>query len=861
MTRQQKLDAYARKLGYPSYYALRNARAKAEGFSSYTAKRRAQLIRRDVAPPAAFDEHPSIVMSRDLRNAYRQAGRDTTDVALRASRISVLRDRTQSVKDNLTRPVLATFGELDQRVKDFYTHDFPGIYEAGARAANRNYQLSGKDRKKIADLTRVGASGLIQNNQVARNNAKRLIPELVDAPPPEAFKIANKRPIKGKVYSNGHRVGFQTYAEMAIRANAARAYNTGFLTALADGDDSKLVQVSDGEDCGWRHHDDSELANGKIVTIEEAMEFPIAHPNCVRQFSAAPAGAEGPLRGALRKAKRIAKASAKATVKANAVALAVHVAADQRVRDAAAKVVMAARADFRQFQQNVRTVAQLMEYARRTRIAAAGNVTNVADITGARITADQVIEDVMGWMDDFADGGQVPEHVLKIIGVPRQAGRKAIGDNLDAFTTFYNASTVSRPATLRPITPVRLPTKEFGAPARRGRTIGQQVKKTATDTFLERMGAHAPITRFWRPGLTLRQGIERVYADEFYRWLTGKVPQTRLVRLTFPNINKSIGILDRPRRIRFAVTDLAKVTFTSVKDRGVFNHLSLNPNGLIRLSLTRDPETKRVIPTFRLIPPGPLHIMTRVNRGIHGNITSLSGEVRLVTKRVPLNRHLALRFNLNLRKLGLESLSDIKKLRLEDYRKLDREDLRGVSLAANLRLRGFNLFDIARTFRLPWEEAEKLWHLTNYELEQYKTEFEALRARRKFTLIQGGNPLGVEIPDLPVPPRPVLRLVDPVKGDPLGPGGAVSKSRVGFTTVEAQKITVPGKFKSVPARRLYIESQLTPTERERVRTLRLAGDFSTVRHLRNVDGLSWEQIAVSMGKTVNKVKEIYNRRF
>lgn len=42
------------------------------------------------------------------------------------------------------------------------------------------------------------------------------------------------------------------------------------------------VEISDGPDCGWTSHDDPDLADGSVRTIQEAQEYPIAHPNCVR---------------------------------------------------------------------------------------------------------------------------------------------------------------------------------------------------------------------------------------------------------------------------------------------------------------------------------------------------------------------------------------------------------------------------------------------------------------------------------------------------------------------------------------------------------------------------------------------------
>lgn len=74
------------------------------------------------------------------------------------------------------------------------------------------------------------------------------------------------------------------------RANAisltetANAYNLSSISAyktsgLVDG-----VEVFDGPECGWTEHDDPDLADGSIRTLDEANDYPISHPNCQRAF-------------------------------------------------------------------------------------------------------------------------------------------------------------------------------------------------------------------------------------------------------------------------------------------------------------------------------------------------------------------------------------------------------------------------------------------------------------------------------------------------------------------------------------------------------------------------------------------------
>lgn len=781
------------------------------------------------------DGNPAIDLSRRLRMSYRDASRAATEAAMKAAHITTTRQRTQATKDGLVRPLIGQLEDLDDEVRTFFRTDFRQAYAQGARHAFPDWKPTSGDIDRVRKMAEDTSESLLQNNTAAKRGIRQLIPGFVDMPRPEAVKAIRKKPFKGRLYANGAQVPFDSYAEMTLRSSVARAYNLGYINSALD-NGARFFQVSDGPDCHWISHTQGDPADGLIVSAEEAQAQPIAHPNCVRSFIARwdlHEIDESIFRRGAKAAGRTLTGVAKATAAENAISLVHHLAADERVQDAARRVISAGRADFLQYKQNLQAVARLYEYARRTRLAELGNVTDIATAQTQKVSSQMVADDVMAWIDDFADGEEVPEHVLQIIGVEKKdATRIAVGDRLDGFTTMYNSTfRTAGPVRLHPVS-FRIPTKVIGG-------VSREVKPK--DIVMRALSIP--------PNLTSRQRVERFASTKFFDWLGPKIPQSKYLRMTFPNINGSIGFLDRPHRVSGSLGDLVKVTRTSIRDRGVINHISLNPNGLIRLGLTRDPVTKLITPTFRLIPPGPLHIMTRVNRGVHGNITSLSGEVRLITK-TPIGKALSARFNLNLRKLGLETLGDIKKLKIEDFRKFDIEDLRGVSLAADLRLRGYNLFDISRTFRLPWEEAQKLWKLSEFELDEILADLKAEKARKKLRIIQGGRPtIGPLPPDTgSVPPRPILRIVDPVTGDPFGPGG-----RPSF----AQRISVPGNITKVPDRREYIRSKLSQAEKARVENLRLAGDTSTIRHLRDRDKLTWEQIAAEMNMTENKVRKIY----
>lgn len=88
-------------------------------------------------------------------------------------------------------------------------------------------------------------------------------------------------------YNDGSIHTMREYAQMAIRTTTAKAYNFGTLNSSAS-EGVLYWEVFDGPKCGWTFHDDPEPANGKIVTIDEAGQWAIGHPNCRRSFGPRP---------------------------------------------------------------------------------------------------------------------------------------------------------------------------------------------------------------------------------------------------------------------------------------------------------------------------------------------------------------------------------------------------------------------------------------------------------------------------------------------------------------------------------------------------------------------------------------------
>lgn len=89
--------------------------------------------------------------------------------------------------------------------------------------------------------------------------------------------------ISSVTYSDGKKYKIEDYAGMVLRSSANRAYNLGILAA-GHKQEVKWYEVQDGPECGWVAHNDPELANGEIKSADECGAYPVAHPNCRRTF-------------------------------------------------------------------------------------------------------------------------------------------------------------------------------------------------------------------------------------------------------------------------------------------------------------------------------------------------------------------------------------------------------------------------------------------------------------------------------------------------------------------------------------------------------------------------------------------------
>jgi hypothetical protein len=101
---------------------------------------------------------------------------------------------------------------------------------------------------------------------------------------PDIAALLAAYPLAFVIYSNLSRYPVAAWLTSALTAQVATAANTGAAATSRDDLGVFLVEVVDGDECGWVSHDDPDLANGTVRTVDDAAQYPIAHPGCIREF-------------------------------------------------------------------------------------------------------------------------------------------------------------------------------------------------------------------------------------------------------------------------------------------------------------------------------------------------------------------------------------------------------------------------------------------------------------------------------------------------------------------------------------------------------------------------------------------------
>jgi hypothetical protein len=719
-TRQQKLDALAQKLGFKNYNEYRDSLAQALGYKNYYAQRKARATgvglqpadvpgqRRGVrglatAPPKPFaaPRTPTLYLApptaptgarTDLPDLY------TQDIRLKyqqlhARVVQLQQDMLASKIRYRNNPRLQnafvqkiTY-ESDLTLKQaalHYQNDIPKLFETAARAANPDFVMGPEEDALLKELQKQGIGSALRMNAYTKQEARRVVPDAMKTLK-ETPQFISRNGVRGIQYNDGRRLLISDYSDMALRSNAAQTNNAATLAGLKQAGVT-VVEVSDGNDCGWEHHHDPDKANGQVVTLEFAQAHPLSHPNCQRTFNGRPELDRRDVKNRLLStAAKVALVGAAITTGA-AIANQILIA---KQGQSAVFMRAAVRKDprFIEFEKRLentqkflqglakRPSGQLYDWATQLPIVETPEqLTYYFDLAQSRVDAmaGLNIQDMADMVNQYADpflmqNKALPAFVKSILGVDTGASKQVVGDAFGKFSEYT----------------------------------------TWRYKFLNSM-TQGTLTEY----LNIQENALNAFVD----WVTPIGP--RWARFSLPLIRGE-------RAVRWAFEDptgFFKYTATNIEDN-VINRLTMNPNGLLRAGFVKD-ANGNLLPEFRLIGRGPLRITTKINRSIAartpGKVLSASIHVDLITK-TPIN--FALSMNMKLRALNIYKWQDILDLGVGDFRRLLNVEPKLFTIvdnASKVRLAaekaGFgnwvNALDFVRIFKLPIDDALSLFSLT-----------------------------------------------------------------------------------------------------------------------------------------------------
>lgn len=632
--------------------------------------------------------------------------------------------------EDIERGLIQELESLTGETRHWYESVFPEIFRRGAQEGRAKsgggggrYRLTVDDQNVISQMADEGANDHAIANEFAKRDVHRMMDDLkVGRDDPKSLtRLVHREGVRGMRYSDGRRFQIATYNDMALTARSEVAFNVGTITA-AQRQGFTAFRISDGPDCGLSAHNDPQRADGLVVHSEDALEWPLSHPYCQRRFTPEKDGPKVPISIGKRKFKvsslpgmippgALAAGAGIAVGGSLAVAL-----ADANLRKRLTSIAFKSRPWWQQFQLRIGKMLEMMERQ---------GLAEIIDIrTGQAIksTAAGLRENIASYADTVMEGAEeLPEHVAHVIGVSANASKKVVGDAFESFMEFVNFEREQAGEFLGKVLPFDRREVIFDSFSRASR--GWQLNKWTKFTF-PKVGK--PFVNFNQyPAMAQRFFLDRLGLVDR---LGGAAP----FRLRIPGgfmYDRAARVIVTPHKwVR--LTGTARVRWDSLLQgattpKELFKflpHIRLNPNGLVRAGFGF--ANGKVLPSLSMVGRGPLRMMTRMNPG-----GSLSTTVRLVTKgwanfSVSINTELEV-IRTAIKEHGLFDLKeftslekvsnqfDLLRASVRDQvkvtgRKISQanwEDFSIRSLAAELRVYGFSVFDIARTFRIKWEDA------------------------------------------------------------------------------------------------------------------------------------------------------------
>lgn len=177
--------------------------------------------------------------------------------------------------------------------------DLPTLYRAGALRALarasadiRAFTWTTGHQATITSITAAFWSDLIRRIAEAVRRAQAFARAAVaaarTAEGAHADQLTTEHPLDTVVYANQARHPVADWARSALLAQAATAANRGAVQTGTDELGAVWFECTDGPECGFASHDDSDHASGTLRSADAASFYPIAHPGCIRSWTPRP---------------------------------------------------------------------------------------------------------------------------------------------------------------------------------------------------------------------------------------------------------------------------------------------------------------------------------------------------------------------------------------------------------------------------------------------------------------------------------------------------------------------------------------------------------------------------------------------
>lgn len=319
----------------------------------------------------------------------------------------------RTAQDRIRRQIETHRGDVNQ----FVNKDVRDIYKAGAESVTPGAKLN---RTQVANVKKLQTKTATYLNN-ALNDVHRNAAQLRSVKAKNPLDFSRKVKNVGKVIVNGRRYDFGRYTDLVATTEAQRAFNTGVIDEAVN-QETKYFEVVDGTDCGWTNHDDTEKANGMVVSASEARAYPMAHPNCVRRFIPRP---DIKTKREATKAQKTLQASKVEKLARQVGAVAAQALAKQAI-DIGAQLAFSLATDqqfrgmvFASYENGLQRLSKFTERIHRVRNDLAARALGIVP------TEDEIMTATSNWIDEFMKdevgaASKMPSFAYEIL-----TGRKA----------------------------------------------------------------------------------------------------------------------------------------------------------------------------------------------------------------------------------------------------------------------------------------------------------------------------------------------------------------------------------------------------------------------------------------------------